>query len=219
MELNFWSERWEAGQIGFHQSEYNPYLLKHWPDLAVAPGSQIFVPLAGKSNDMFWLAQQGYQVLGVELSSIAVKAFFEESKLPYEIRNENDFDVYTAPNIEIYCGDFFQLTSHHLKDVAAVFDRASLIALPPALRQNYVAHMRLILPNECKILLIAMQYAQEEMQGPPFSVGDDEVFELYENGFHVMRLECVDVLVQNERFQERGLSKLHECVYCIKKKG
>lgn len=218
MELDFWHERWEMGQIGFHQSDFNPYLLKHWPDLDIPSGSEVFVPLAGKSNDMFWLAENGYKVIGVELSSIAVKAFFEENQLDYSIRNESDFDIYTAGNIEIYCGDFFQMKPYVLQNTQAVFDRASLIALPPELRRAYVTHMRAILPNESKILLVAMQYQQEQMDGPPFSVHEDEVFELYDEGFHVMRLECFDVLAENERFKERGLSKLHECVYRIKKK-
>jgi len=218
MELKFWHERWENGQIGFHQSDYNPYLLKHWDDLHVAPGCKVFVPLAGKSNDMFWLSQQGYKVVGVELSSIAVKAFFEDNQLSYDIRSDNDFDIYYTENIEIYCGDFFKLTHMLMLGTDAVFDRASLIALPPPLRQKYTDKMHEILPADCQILLISMQYLQEQMDGPPFSVHEEEVFELYEQGFNVSRLECIDVLGQNERFIEKGLTGLHECIYKIKKR-
>ncbi|MDX1810519.1 MAG: thiopurine S-methyltransferase [Gammaproteobacteria bacterium] len=217
MELSFWHERWETGQIGFHQSDYNPYMLKYWGEMQVPLGSKVFVPMAGKSNDMFWLAEQGYKVMGVELSSIAVKAFFEENELEYEIRNESDFDVYYADNIEIYCGDFFKLTPLMMAGAEAVFDRASLIALPPHLRKKYVDKMRDILPVGCKSLLISMQYQQEQMEGPPFSVHEDEVFELYEDGFNVSRQECIDVLGENDRFAQRGLTGLHECIYKIKR--
>lgn len=218
MELDFWHERWENGQIGFHQSEYNPYLLKHWPEMNIEPGSKVFVPLAGKSNDMFWLAGQGYKVMGVELSSIAVKAFFAENQLDYEISNQDTFDIYRSPNIDLYCGDFFQLSKNMLEGTQAVFDRASLIALPPSLRKQYVAKLHDILPTDAKILLISMEYPQQQMDGPPFSVHEEEVFELYQDGFNVSRLECFDVLAHNERFKERGLTGMHECIYRIKKK-
>ena len=117
----------------------------------------------------------------------------------------------------VLCGDFFQLSQSILQNIVAVFDRASLIALPPELRKKYVSHMHNILPNDCNILLVSMQYPQEQMQGPPFAVQEEEVFELYESGFSVSRLECFDVLADNDKFQERGLSVLHECIYHIKK--
>ena len=217
MELSFWHERWENGEIGFHQSDFNPYLLKHWGDLNVPKGSKVFVPLAGKSNDMFWLSQQGYKVVGVELSSIAVKAFFADNELPYDVRPEGDYDLYYSENIEVLCGDFFALTPLMLAGTEAVFDRASLIAMPPELRIKYRDKMKEILPAGCKILLICMQYPQEQMSGPPFSVHKDEVFELYQSGFNVDEIESIDVLSENERFKSRGLTGMHECIYKIEK--
>ena len=72
MEEAFWQARWAQGQIGFHLQEVNPYLQQHWPSLSIAPGSQVLVPLCGKSLDMAWLAGQGLRVLGVELADRAV---------------------------------------------------------------------------------------------------------------------------------------------------
>ena len=67
MHPDFWHQRWADNQIGFHQDAPTPLLLKHWGSLGVAPGAKVFVPLAGKSRDMAWLASQGHRVLGVEL--------------------------------------------------------------------------------------------------------------------------------------------------------
>ena len=39
--------------------------------------------------------------------------------------------------IRILLGDFFALEPRHLADIAGVYDRASLIALPPAMREGY----------------------------------------------------------------------------------
>ena len=76
MEKDFWLERWERKETGFHQNEVNPYLRQHWQELHLARDSVVFVPLCGKSRDMLWLRKQGHRVLGVELSAIAVQAFF-----------------------------------------------------------------------------------------------------------------------------------------------
>src|SRR5690242_4352745 len=81
VEASFWLERWERQQIGFHQRNINPRLLRFWPDLGLARGGAVFVPLCGKSTDMLWLHAQGHPVLGVELSPVAVAAFFTENDL------------------------------------------------------------------------------------------------------------------------------------------
>ncbi len=76
MDEEFWQQRWREGRIGFHREQVMPLLEKHWRALALPKGSRVFVPLAGKSLDMAWLAAQGHRVLGIELSRIAVEQFF-----------------------------------------------------------------------------------------------------------------------------------------------
>ena len=56
MDPDFWQQRWREGQIGFHQDAPTPLLLKHWASLDLPTGAKVFVPLAGKSRDMAWLA-------------------------------------------------------------------------------------------------------------------------------------------------------------------
>jgi len=215
MKKDFWLERWEREEIGFHQHEVNPYLREFWPELRLASGSMVFVPLCGKSQDMSWLQGQGHQVLGVELSAIAVRAFFKENGyIPRHI-NSGKFEHSVADGIRILCGDFFDLSKDDLPDVAAVYDRASLIALPPEMRERYVRHLASILPPATRILLITVDYPQAEMQGPPFSVSSGEVEALYREHAEVRLLAHLDVLAQNPRFQQRGLSSLWENIFLL----
>ena len=44
--------------------------------LDVQAGDNILVPLCGKSLDMLWLAERGFQVTGIEISELAVQDFF-----------------------------------------------------------------------------------------------------------------------------------------------
>jgi thiopurine S-methyltransferase len=55
MHQEFWLERWQQDQIGFHSADINRHLQQHWFALDIAPGSRVFVLLFGKSNDILWL--------------------------------------------------------------------------------------------------------------------------------------------------------------------
>jgi thiopurine S-methyltransferase len=215
VEKDFWLERWEREETAFHQDEVNPYLCQLWPVLGLPRGSTVFVPLCGKSQDMQWLHDQGYQVLGVELSAIAAQAFFKENGYTPVHINRGKFDCYEANGIRISCGDFFDLSGNDLAKVSAVYDRASLIALPPEMRVRYVRHLVSILPSVTQILLITVDYAQQEMQGPPFSVSSAEVETLFRAYAEVRLLAQEDVLEQNPRFQQRGLSRLQENIFKV----
>jgi thiopurine S-methyltransferase len=215
MKKDFWLERWKQEEIGFHQNEVNPYLRKYWPELHLAHDSLVFVPLCGKSGDMQWLSEQGHPVLGVELSNLAVQAFFRENgHLPQHFTYKK-FDCYEANNIRILCGDFFDVSKDQLVNVTGVYDRASLIALPPEMRSSYVRHLVSIVAPATQVLLITVDYPQSEMQGPPFSVSAGEVETLYREHAQVRLLAQADVLMQNPRFQDRGLSSLQENIFLL----
>lgn len=218
MEPEFWQQRWREGRIGFHQDEPTPLLLKHWASLGVQPGSQVFVPLAGKSLDMAWLASQGYRVLGVELSPLAVEQFFAALGLQPARRTSRYGTHFEAGGIEIILGDAFGLDADALAGCAAVYDRAALIALPPALRARYAGELYAHLPRGCRGLLITLEYPQHEKQGPPFSVPETEVMERYGLDWQVEVLERRDILAQQPGFQAEGVTALATLVYRLSRR-
>lgn len=231
MEPAFWLSRWEAQQIGFHQDRINTHLETHWPQLEAQRQQttadsmpRVFVPLCGKSRDMLWLRARGFAVLGVELSPRAVRDFFAENALQPQVSQQGAFERWEADGLVILCGDLFALRpadlAHPARDndphgVYAVYDRASLIALPPAMRAEYARHMQTLLPSGTPTLLITMEYPQAEMDGPPFSVHEEEVRTLFGDGHAVTRLAEADILADNARFRERGLSALREKIYLL----
>lgn len=218
MHEEFWQARWAQNQIGFHQGEVNPYLQRHWPALQLQAGTRVLVPLCGKSLDLAWLAAQGHRVLGVELAQKAVDDFFAEQGLQAEVVEQGAFKVYRAGTLELWCGDFFALTAADVADCVALYDRAALIALPPALRERYAAHLAAILPSGCEGLLITLDYPQSQMDGPPFAVADAEVRERLGDAWQIEQLQRLDVLGDNWRFRERGLQHLDETVYRLRKR-
>jgi thiopurine S-methyltransferase len=131
-----WINRWENNQIGWHKSDFNSRLIEFLPNLNLQKGSEIFVPLCGKSLDMVYLLNQGFKVIGVELSKIAIIDFFAENNIEFEIQKNADFNIYKSANITIYQGDIFNLKKEYLQDISAIYDRASLVALNPQLRSG-----------------------------------------------------------------------------------
>ncbi|AWA40665.1 thiopurine S-methyltransferase [Pseudomonas fluorescens] len=214
MQPEFWHKKWESNQIGFHQPEVNPYLQRHWPDLAIPAPARVLVPLCGKSLDLLWLAGRGHRVLGVELSQRAVEDFFREQQLQPQISEEGGFKVYRAGAIELWCGDFFSLTAANVAGCTALYDRAALIALPPMMRERYAAHLQSILPT-CRGLLVTLDYDQSQMPGPPFSVDDAQVQRLLGSVWRVEMLEQQDVLGDSWKFVQAGVTRLEERVYRI----
>ncbi|MFJ5257066.1 thiopurine S-methyltransferase [Pseudomonas sp. NPDC088414] len=212
MQPEFWHKKWESNQIGFHLPEVNPYLQRHW---AVPATARVLVPLCGKSLDLAWLAGRGHQVLGIELSEKAIEDFFREHQVQPQISQKGAFKVYSGDAIELWCGDFFALTASDVADCTALYDRAALIALPPAMRERYAAHLQQILPQSVQGLLITLDYNQAQMPGPPFAVGDDEVQRLLGDVWQVRMLEEQDVLGESWKFLQAGVTRLEERVYRV----
>ena len=217
MDADFWLQRWNEGRIGFHRGEVMPLLEKHWPGLNVPADGRVFVPLAGKSLDMHWLAAQGHRVLGAELSPLAVQAFFAEAGLEPVVANDADGVHHRAGPVDLVQGDVFALSAATLATMAAVYDRAAIIALPPALRRRYVAEVYARLPQGCRGLLITLEYPQAEKDGPPFSVDEAEVRELFAPQWQVELLERRDILAQEPGFRAEGVSALSAAVYRLQR--
>jgi thiopurine S-methyltransferase len=215
MDVEFWMARWERGDTGWHKPNANPYLVRYWPEARVSPGARVLVPLCGKTLDMAWLAGQGYSVLGVECSPLAVTAFFAEAGLLPTSRDAGPFRLTEAGGITIACGDVFDLEHLDMRGVAGLYDRASLIALPPDMRARYAETLCRTLPEGTRGLTITIEYDQALRAGPPFSVGAAEVRERFGGRFAVTQLCDDDILAENPGFQAAGVPWLREHAFAL----
>ena len=219
MHPEFWHERWSSNRIGFHRDAPLPLLATHWPALGLAADARVFVPLCGKSLDMVWLAERGHRVLGVELSELAVRQFFDERGLAPAIHDTTAGRHFSAGPYELIVGDALALQADVLADCAAVYDRAAMIALPPDLRRTYAAAAWRDLPPGCRGLLITLEYPQAEKAGPPFSVDADEVATLLDRDWVVDVVERRDILANEPGFVADGVTALSTAVYRVARRG
>lgn len=187
----FWLQRWQSGQIGFHEGRPNLHL-ERWASV-LGEGTSVLVPLCGKAVDLAYLARRGHAVTGVELSGLAAEAFFAEQGLVPERSREGPYLRRTAGGVSILEGDVFALTG----EWDAAWDRAALIALPPEVRARYAALLRARVRGP--ILLVTFVYDQGRRDGPPFSVDDEEVRRLYPDAERLGVARVVE-----ERWKEVG---------------
>lgn len=218
MDAAFWLHRWQQGRIGWHQEEVSLQLERLWAELELSPAGRVLVPLCGKSRDLAWLAGQGHRVLGVEISPLAVETFFREQGVTPNSRELAPFQSWSAGSVEILCGDFFSLTRELLGPVEGFYDRASLVALAPPMRRRYSAHLAELLAPGNRGLLLSLEYPPTEIDGPPFAVDEAEVQALFGRAFRSRLLHTLDALEINPKLAERGLSRLQEKAYLLRRR-
>ena len=156
MEASFWHQKWESNQIGFHESDANPLLVRNFDRLNLEVGARVYLPLCGKTLDIAWLLDKGYQVVGAELSEIAIQQLFEELDAEPEVSELGALKHYHAEGIDMFVGDIFDVTAEILGPVDAIYDRAALVALPPETRVKYSKHLQAT-TNKAKQLVICFQ--------------------------------------------------------------
>ncbi len=215
MDTEFWLERWQNGEIGFHQAKGSDLLTQHWPALGLPGAGAVFVPLCGKSVDMVWLAARGHKVIGSELSPLAIADFFCEQKADAEMRREGKFNVHGTGAITIWQGDFFALPQDAVGGAVAVYDRAALVAMPPRMQRTYAAKLG-ALAGTAPILLIALDYPDGEISGPPFATPERQVRALFGGTHDIEVLTVRDGLAGSPALKDRGVSRLDEAVYVLR---
>lgn len=200
-----WLERWQVGNIGWHEAGGNSSLKKHWN----VTGKRVLVPLCGKTQDLVWLERQGNEVVGVELSELAVESFFDENEIAYSCV-EGELTAYVAKNrsITLYCGDFFGFTEGPFD---AYYDRGALVALPADRRKEYAEHTRTLLQNDAAQLIISLEYDQSIAAGPPFSVAAEEILGYWPR---LQRVDAYDDIENGPpKFRKAGLQEMIEVVW------
>lgn len=215
MDAGFWHERWQLGEIGFHQQAVHPFLRDYFPRLNMPAGARVLVPLCGKSLDLLWLRQQGVEVVGVELSRQAVEEFCTENRLKATLSQVGELDLYQFERLQIFCGDFFALNRAVLGPISAVYDRAALVALPEPMRRDYARQLCGLLDAGTQLLTIGYAYDQQQMSGPPFAVKQAEIDQLFGACCQVQQLQSESALENHHKLRTAGLQSLREEVYLL----
>ena len=116
------------------------------------------------------------------------------------LENNENVAVYSfVPNdekkksdITFIQGDFFSIPNSPFADEDKfnfAFDRGSIVAIKPNLREAYVKAMDHCLAPGARILFTGIEYDQSERPGPPHSISLDELKSLYGSDYEYTLLE------------------------------
>ena len=226
---------------GWHLAEVNESLLKHGSYILPADDTcrqdyavRIFVPLCGKSVDMAYLAaKQNVEVIGLDGIRLPLEEFATEYPsleiVPLPANSGDKYERFAGKNISFLKGDYFDLDETAAGGrFDAVWDRASIIAIEPHLREQYVETMsRVIKPGGALLVsMLERRTGSEEGRnsGPPFSVSEAEVRRLYEGQNwveSVTLVEEMDQFAKNPADIERftGVTSMYQLLFVIKTKA
>lgn len=219
----FWSERWQKNEIGFHHDDFNPTLIEYQKVINKHSLQEVLIPLAGKSLDMLWFIKDTQaDVTAIELSQKAFQDFIAENNLEdFIVKRDNQITVIKFPSqqtLTLYNDDFFnfaQKNEFHQK-FDLIYDRAALIALDPVTRTRLAPQLLKLLKPNAHLFLIGLCYQQDLISGPPFSVPTDEVQHLFKTAdIEILADKEIDFI--NPRFNEKGVNQARQAVYLIRK--
>jgi thiopurine S-methyltransferase len=208
LDQRFWEQRWAEGSTAFHRGAVSPALERH-ARTYFPPGSRILVPLCGKSLDLAWLAAQGFDVQGVEFVEQAAREFFAE----HEIEPEHVGDTWRAPRLAIQCGDFLEVDLG--ASFGGIWDRAAMIAIPPADRPAYTRRIRGFLDQGAVLLLEGFDYDSATFSGPPYPLAPRDVRASF-SGLRIEELGQEDVLRTEPKWRERGAVSATSTTWAIR---
>lgn len=198
---------------------------------------RVLVPLCGKTQDLNYLANHPMieEVVGIEGVQKAIADFAEEHPNLHLDMNQgtsfhSHFIKYKGTKISIWKGDLFDLQQIEIPDqdkFDLVWDRASIVAVQPIKRQEYVQSISSVLKPGAVMLFgtVDRREGTEEakMSGPPFTVTTNQLHFLYKDIIETGELlqehdEIALDPVSNQRYVDAGLTSFFEVITLIRTK-
>ncbi|XP_068093060.1 thiopurine S-methyltransferase-like [Hyperolius riggenbachi] len=182
----------------------------------------ILFPLCGKAVDMKWLADMGHNIVGVDVSEMGIKEFFEEQDVPYveeSIEGLPDAKLFksTSGNISLYCCSIYDISTSLLGKFDGIWDRGALVAVNPSDRERYVNVLLPLLNKDCRYLIVTVEYDASIHPGPPFHIPDSDIQHLFGSAFNFKVLKKIDALTDQQRAW--GLNLFYEKLYLVTPKS
>lgn len=180
LDVSFWNQRWITGQTGWDIGQASPPIVQfmnQFEDKQIA----ILIPGCGNAYEAAFLTAQGFA--NITLLDIAPEAV---AILRSKFAQNNQ--------VKIICGDFFE----HKGKYDLIIEQTFFCAQVLEKREAYVQRMTNLL-NPKGILMGVLFDVDFEKQGPPFGGSAEEYQNLFEQYFHIKKLEpCYNSIVPRQ---------------------
>ena len=234
LDVEYWAFRWQHEYTGWHEKSGNKLMwdymnteyIKTVKDAAVI---KVFVPLCGKTQDMFMLYKLGFTVVGIEYAPKAIEEFFAENDITTQANPKfgSDEKAYTASEdgrMIIGQGDLFTFTPENLPhaEYDIIWDRGSLEALNLADREKYANLLLSMLKSDGVYLIDSKDYDVTQYGGPPLKANADDIQKLVGDRCSVQEVSRKDLLSPDnpsrEKWMKKGITNyMFEILHLVKK--
>ncbi|KAJ8032987.1 putative thiopurine S-methyltransferase [Holothuria leucospilota] len=200
ISLEGWINVWKKGRTKFHRREVHSILTNFLPKLVEGKENPtFFVPLCGKSVDMKWLLDNGYEVYGCEIAEDGILQFFEEQEISYVIEpleGKVEGKIYKGKDlpIVIFMCDFFKLPSVSSVRFDCVWDRGSFAAINTKDRSRYYDVLKKMMKPDGRWLLDSFELDHVKFAGPPFNLDTTELKQLVDDDFSIEQVRYKDAM-------------------------
>ena len=232
LTLDYWEGRWTDNMSGWHEVEGNKLLWENLDQLVETnfPGVEkaslkVFVPLCGKTYDMYRLYKEGYTVVGVEFASQPIGEFFSENSIEVNSEVSAPYTASRDGRMTIGQGDLFtfgvdESAEHKLPHDGydIIWDRGSLVAMNAADRSKYTQLMLSVLAPNFLYLIDVFDYDTSVYGGPPLAVSQQDLEGFFGSVCKIEHIASADYLKDRPRFQQKGLKEMTEQLYSMTRK-
>mmetsp|Transcript_4701 Transcript_4701/g.6457 ORF Transcript_4701/g.6457 Transcript_4701/m.6457 type:complete len:272 (+) Transcript_4701:40-855(+) len=186
-----WEDMWQAGISkgqAFDCGIPSPALLNILKrEDFQASGGDAFVPGCGRGYDAIALAEAGFTVTGLDLSSTAVESANQYLDEIGGVQNSQG-------SVTFQVGDFFDVG----QQFDMIFDYTFLCALPPDLHEAWAQKMKSLLKPGGELITLIFPICDKD-GGPPYKMSIEYVKDLCEGaGFESSQLEILPSHLCNE---------------------
>jgi methyl halide transferase len=176
LDQNYWDNQYQANTTGWDLAEVSPPI-KSYIDTLENKNIPILIPGCGNTYEAEYLLEQGFtNVTVIDIAPTLV----ENLKIKFNNNNNNNNN---NTNINIVLGDFFE----HQGQYDLILEQTFFCALPPQMRQKYVAKMHQLLTKEGK--LAGLLFNRTFESGPPFGGSQEEYQMLFKDAFAFLKME------------------------------
>jgi SAM-dependent methyltransferase len=184
--LGDWQGHYDSDDLRWDIGEVAPPFVRLWQERKLVPGKAI-VPGCGRGHEVVFLAEQGFQVTGVDFAPGAVdllKCSLSQRNLNATVLNQN----------------FFDLDSSHDQTYDLMLEQTFFCAILPDHRPLYVETVKRILKPGGR--LVGLFYETGEEGGPPFNTTEGDIRAHFSGSFKVESLHKTPLSTERRKDKE-----------------
>ncbi|NRS88486.1 SAM-dependent methyltransferase [Flavobacterium sp. 7E] len=169
LDQNYWDSQYKANTTGWDLGVISPPL-KAYIDAIEDKNRAILIPGCGNTYEAAYLLEMGFtNITVIDIAPTLIRILQQKFA--------------TNNNIQIVLGDFFK----HQGSYDLIIEQTFFCALPPTMRQEYVAKMHDLLAYNGK--LAGVLFNRTFSAGPPFGGSLEEYKLLFKDAFEVLTMD------------------------------